>query len=127
VIPIINENDSVSVAELKVGDNDVLSSFVAGLIGADLLILLTSVDGLLGPEASSDSDVIKQVEDVESVIDFARDEKGELSVGGMSSKLLAVQASVSAGIETIIASGLRPDNLDDLVRGGGIGTRFTVS
>ena len=61
------------------------------------------------------------------MIDFARDEKGELSVGGMASKLLAVQTSVSAGIETIIASGLRPDNLGDLIKGGGIGTRFTVS
>tara|TARA_B100000925_G_scaffold74291_3_gene52205 strand:- start:14594 stop:15463 length:870 start_codon:yes stop_codon:yes gene_type:complete len=127
VIPIINENDSVSVAELKVGDNDVLSSFVARLIDADLLVLLTSVDGLLGPDATSESDIIEQVKDVESVIDFARDEKGELSVGGMASKLLAVQTSVSAGIETIIASGLRPDNLGDLIKGGGIGTRFTVS
>lgn len=127
VIPIINENDSVSVAELKVGDNDVLSSFVARLIEADQLILLTSVDGLLGPDATSDTDIIEQVDDVESVLDFARDEKSELSVGGMASKLLAVQASVSAGIETFIASGLRPENLNDLVKGKGIGTRFAAS
>ena len=127
VIPIINENDSVSVAELKVGDNDVLSSIVACLIDADLLLLLTSVDGLLGPNAKSDTDIIEQVDDIDSVLDFARDEKGELSVGGMASKLLAVQSSVSAGIETIIASGLRPENLDELVKGGGIGSRFPAS
>ena len=127
VIPIINENDSVSVAELKVGDNDVLSSIVACLIDADLLLLLTSVDGLLGPDAKSDTDIIEQVDDIDSVLDFARDEKGELSVGGMASKLLAVQSSVSAGIETIIASGLRPENLDELVKGGGIGSRFPAS
>ncbi len=127
VIPIINENDSVSVAELKVGDNDVLSSIVARLIEADLLILLTSVDGLLGPNATSETDIIERVDDINSVLDFARDEKGDLSVGGMASKLLAVQASVSAGIETVIASGLRPEQLHEIVAGGGIGTRFSAS
>ncbi|MEM9282869.1 MAG: glutamate 5-kinase [Verrucomicrobiota bacterium] len=127
VIPIINENDSVSVAELKVGDNDVLSSIVARLIQADLLILLTSVDGLMGPNATNESDIIEQVDDVNSVLDFARDEKGTLSVGGMASKLLAVQASVGAGIETIIANGLNPEQLEALVNGQGKATRFTVS
>ncbi len=127
VIPILNENDSVSVQELKVGDNDILSSIVANLIGADLLILLTSVDGLRGPDGTSDTDIIERVDDIESVLDFARDETGVLSVGGMASKLLAVQASVSSGIETIIASGLRPEQLNDLVNGRGKGTRFPVS
>jgi glutamate 5-kinase len=124
VIPIVNENDSVSVFELKVGDNDILSSIVARLIDADLLILLTSVRGLMGPDAKSDEDIIPVVEDIETVLDFVRDEKGELSVGGMGSKLTAVKEAVSAGVETVIASGLHPEQLGDLVEGAGIGTRF---
>lgn len=124
VIPIINENDSVSVYELKVGDNDILSSIVARLIDADLLILFTSVPGLLGPDAESPDDIIPEVDNVEAVLDFVRDEKGELSVGGMASKLRAVQEAVSAGVETIIASGHHPEQLEELVNGGGVGTRF---
>jgi glutamate 5-kinase len=124
VIPIINENDSVSVYELKVGDNDILSSIVARLIDADLLVLLTSVPGLLGPDATSENDIITEVTDVETVLDFARDEKGELSVGGMASKLKAVREAVSHGVETVIASGLNPEQLDEIVAGRGIGTRF---
>jgi len=126
VIPIVNENDSVSVYELKVGDNDVLSSILARLIKADLLVLLTSVRGLMGPEATSDEDIITQVDDIETVLDFARDEKGELSVGGMTSKLQAVKGAVTAGVETVIASGLHPEQLSEIVAGGGIGTRFPV-
>lgn len=124
VIPIINENDSVSVYELKVGDNDILSSIVARLVKADLLVLLTSVKGLLPPDAKSETDIIPVVDDVESVLGFVRDEKGNLSVGGMASKLRAVKEAVSAGIETVIASGLDPEQLDQLVGGSGIGTRF---
>ena len=124
VVPIMNENDSVSVYELKVGDNDTLSSIVARLVKADMLILLTSVAGLLGPDAAGEDDIIREVEDIESVLHFARDEKGALSVGGMASKLRAVEAAVSAGIETLIASGLKPEQLPDLVEGGGLATRF---
>lgn len=124
VVPILNENDSVSVYELKVGDNDTLSSIVARLVGAEMLILLTSVAGLLGPEAASEDDIIPYVEEIGTVLGFARDEKGELSVGGMASKLRAVEAAVEAGIETLIASGLRPEQLPELVEGGGLATRF---
>lgn len=120
VIPIVNENDSVSVFELKVGDNDTLSSIVARLVDADMLILLTSVDGLL----DEDNSLIKNVEDVESVFYLARDEKGSLSVGGMGSKLRAVHEAVSNGIETIIGNGGNPEQLPDLVAGNGVCTRF---
>ena len=126
VIPIINENDSVAVFELKVGDNDILSSIVAQLIQADLLILLTSVPGLRGPDATCEDDIIETVDDIETVLGFALDEKGSLSVGGMQSKLQAVKDAVGAGIETIIASGKNPEQLSDLVNGDGIGTRFTT-
>lgn len=126
VIPIMNENDSVAVYELKVGDNDTLSSIVARLVKADILILLTSVPGLTGPDASSEDDIITHVDDIESVLSFVRDEKGALSVGGMTSKLRAVEAAVSAGIETLIASGLRPEQLPELVEGKGVATRFSA-
>jgi glutamate 5-kinase len=124
VVPIMNENDSVSVYELKVGDNDTLSSIVARLVQADMLVLLTSVPGLTGPDSLSEDDIIPHVEDIESVLHFARDEKGALSVGGMASKLRAVEAAVNAGIETLIASGLKPEQLPELVEGTGIATRF---
>jgi glutamate 5-kinase len=78
----------------------------------------------MGPEASSDEDIIPVVEDIETVLDFVRDEKGELSVGGMGSKLSAVKEAISSGVETIIASGLHPEQLGELVAGNGIGTRF---
>ncbi|MEM6915104.1 MAG: hypothetical protein AAF491_00955 [Verrucomicrobiota bacterium] len=112
---------------MKVGDNDVLSSLLARILNADLLVLLTSVRGLMGPEATSEDDIIPLVDDIETVLDFARDEKGDLSVGGMASKLQAVKEAVGAGIETVIASGLHPEQLGEIVAGGGIGTRFTVA
>src|SRR5438067_283203 len=83
VIPIINENDSVAVEELKFGDNDRLSAEVAILADADLLILLTSVEGLM----DHDGKRVPVVDDIESVTRFVREDKGRLSVGGMVSKL----------------------------------------
>jgi len=124
VVPIMNENDSVSVRELKVGDNDTLSSIVARLVKADMLILLTSVAGLMAPDARDEDDIVRCVDDIESVLHFVRDDKGALSVGGMASKLRAVEAAVNAGIETLIASGLKPEQLPELVAGGGLATRF---
>lgn len=124
IVPIVNENDSVAVYELKVGDNDVLSAEVAELAAADLLILLTSVPGLRRPCDSDPNAIVARVEDIESVMSFASEEKGRLSVGGMRSKLEAVRTAVSAGIETIIAGGANPEQLIDLAGGGGIGTRF---
>jgi len=120
VVPIINENDSVAVEELKFGDNDELSSRLAVLVGADLLVLLTSVDGLMGP----DGEVIPVVPDIDAVLGYANPEKGAFSVGGMVTKLRAVRTAVNAGIPAIIAAGHRPEQLEALVDGGGIGTRF---
>lgn len=126
IIPIINENDSVATFELNVGDNDTLSSEVAQLIEADQLIILTSVPGLRGPDAKDEDDIITQVDDIDSVFAFALDETGHLSVGGMGSKLRAVKTAIDAGIETVIASGLNPEQLGELVNGEGVGTRFSV-
>jgi len=124
VIPIINENDSVAVYELKVGDNDRLSTDIALLAKADLLIMLTSVPGLRGPDAKDENDIIEVIDDVSLVLNFASAETGRLSIGGMRSKLECVQNAVEAGIETLIASGRNPEQLDELVNGGGLCSRF---
>ncbi len=124
VIPIINENDSVAVYELRFGDNDQLSARVAELIDADLLVMLTSVPGLRGPEAQDENDIIRRVENLDEVLGFADDSVGKLSVGGMTGKLEAIRIAVEAGIEAVIASGYDPEQLADLAAGGGFCTRF---
>jgi glutamate 5-kinase len=126
VIPIINENDSVAVEELRFGDNDKLSARVALLWKADLLILLTSVPGLMNLKDSGSVEIVPVVANVEDCLHLAEEVKGSLSVGGMTSKLRAVQDAVQGGIPCIIASGRHPEQLADLVEGGGVGTRFPV-
>ncbi len=124
VVPIINENDSVAVEELKFGDNDRLSAEVAVLAKADLLILLTSVDGLL----DQNGQLVPRVEDVDAVSNLARDEKGRLSVGGMVSKLQAVKLAVEAGIPTWIANGRSPGRFAAVLnREAGAGTEFLAA
>jgi glutamate 5-kinase len=122
IVPVINENDSVATEELKFGDNDALSASVAELAGAGLLILLTSVDGLMPPGETRC--IVERVADINEVLGFARDERGAYSVGGMASKLKAVEKAVCAGIETIIANGRNAQQIPDLVAGQGVGTRF---
>lgn len=119
VVPIINENDSVAVEELRFGDNDRLSAEVAMLAGADQLILLTSADGLM-----NGGELIPEVADIDSVMHYAKPTKGKLSVGGMASKLLAVKKAVLAGIPTVIASGRAPHVISSILEGKPVGTRF---
>jgi glutamate 5-kinase len=126
IVPVINENDSVAVEELRFGDNDKLSARVALLWGADILILLTSVPGLMNLADETNVKVIPLVEDVDSVLHLAQQEKGRHSVGGMISKLRAVSEAVAGGVECVIASGRHPEQLPDLVEGAGRGTRFPV-
>lgn len=126
VVPIINENDSVAVEELRFGDNDHLSARVAILWAADLLILLTSVPGLMNLSEDSKVDIVPLVEDVDSVLHLALDDKGKHSVGGMPSKLRAVREAVMGGVECVIASGRHPEQLTDLVEGRGNCTRFPI-
>lgn len=122
VVPIINENDSVAVEELRFGDNDRLSAEVAMLARADRLILLTSVDGLLDANGAT----VPWVEDIESVGSLVRQDKGRLSVGGMTSKLQAVKCAVDARIPTWIASGCTPGQIGAICAGGRAGTAFHV-
>jgi glutamate 5-kinase len=123
IVPIVNENDSVAVEELgKFGDNDKLSAEVAMLVEADLLILLTSVDGLLDAQGKT----VRVVEDVDGVASLAHDKKGKFSVGGMVSKLMAVKVAVEAGIPTYIASGRDPGRIPAIAAGKPVGTRFVA-
>jgi glutamate 5-kinase len=120
VVPIINENDSVAVEELNLGDNDRLSAEVATLAGADLLIILTQVDGLL----DENGNLVPLVRDIDRVKKLANGSKGRFSVGGMISKLEAVKMAVDAGITTVIINGRRPDGIAAAIAGEETGTRF---
>ena len=126
IVPIINENDVVADEELKgqtFGDNDWLSFLIAKLVRADVLVLLTTVDGLLDAQGRR----IPVVERPRSVARLVRvGEKGSLSKGGMDSKLKAVKAAVAAGIDTYIANG-RKSVLVPLLSGRSVGTFFPGS
>jgi glutamate 5-kinase len=123
VVPIINENDTVAVEELRFGDNDRLSAEVARLVHADLLILLTSANGLT-QDGNPEGEPIREVKDVESVAHLASAERGQFSVGGMASKLQAVKIAVDSGITAVIAHGRKPGVLPRVVSGEPVGTRF---
>ncbi|HEY3900645.1 MAG TPA: glutamate 5-kinase [Chthoniobacter sp.] len=123
IVPIVNENDSVAVEEFgKFGDNDKLSAEVAVLVDADLLILMTSVDGLLDESGKT----VRVVKDVDEVAGLARHETGKFSVGGMISKLQAVKLALNAGIRTYIASGREIGRIPAIVAGKSVGTRFVA-
>ncbi len=126
IVPIINENDSVAVEELRFGDNDRLSAEVAILAGAALLVILTSAEGLTR-ESDGRGEPIPVVENVDEVAHLASGEKGALSVGGMATKLQAVKRSVEAGIPAVIANGRTPGLLARIVAGEQVGTRFVVA
>lgn len=121
ILPIINENDSVAVEELKFGDNDMLSVQVAKLVGAQRVILLTSVDGLIDPASN---ELIREVHDIDAAFAHVQEQKGRFSIGGMASKLSAVKFAVQSGIETHIAHGRHPERLADIVEGRGTSTCF---
>ncbi len=123
VVPIINENDSVAVEELRFGDNDHLSAEVAVLSDADLLVMLTSVDGLTrSPDGNGE--VLTVVENIDAVRAYAGDNHGARSVGGMATKLQAVERAVTSGIEAVIGNGRTPGVLAAAIRGDQMGTRF---
>jgi glutamate 5-kinase len=127
VLPIVNENDTVAVEEIKVGDNDNLSALVASLIDADLLVLLTDVDGLYTANPAVDRDA-RKLDTVEAVTDdIARlvwDGAGAGAVGGMATKLQAAQKAASAGVPMIIANGRTERVLARLLGGEPLGTFF---
>ena len=125
IIPIVNENDTVSVEELKFGDNDILSVHMARLVEADALFILTSVDGLYPPGGSRET-IIPRVEDVDAVLAFAEEDRGRFSMGGMSAKLQAIREAVNAGTGVYMLHGRHPERIALLLEGKaeGAGTYF---
>ena len=127
VLPVVNENDTVAVDEIKVGDNDNLAALVAHLVDADLLVLLTDVDGLYTGDPRRDPSA-RRLETVEAVTEDIRrlcfDEAGRVSVGGMATKLEAAQKAGASGIPMVIANGRDPGALARLVKGESLGTYF---
>jgi len=123
VIPVINENDSVAVEELRFGDNDRLSAEVAQLIRADHLFLLTSVDGLQDAEGNR----VPEVRNIDDVFQHVRPDKGAESVGGMKTKLEAVQLALDAGIPAHILDGRRTAQIAAALAGRDVGTRFPAA
>src|SRR5207248_3384592 len=127
VLPVVNENDTVAVEEIKVGDNDNLSALVASLIDADLLVLLTDVDGLYSHDPAVDAGA-RKLERVEAITDeivrLARDRPDGVSVGGMATKLQAARKAAASGVPMIIASGREPGARGRILAGEPVGTYF---
>ena len=127
VVPIINENDTVATQEIKVGDNDNLGALVVALIEADLLILLSHVDGLYtaDPRLDPNARLIPEVAAVDETIwDVAGETLAPSGTGGMRTKVQAAQMAQRVGATTILASGSEPDVLSRLLAGERLGTRF---
>jgi glutamate 5-kinase len=127
VIPIINENDTVAVEEIKLGDNDNLSAMVANLVEADLLIILSDVDGLFtdDPAVNHKAELIPLVEKITSQVEkLAKSTKTDLSIGGMITKLQAAKRCVSSGIAVIITNGANPVVFTEIQSGDFKGTLF---
>jgi len=121
IIPVINENDAVSDDEIKFGDNDRLSALTADLVGADTLIILSDVAGLLGERGQ----VIKQVPCVdEAVYKLVKKKSGALTAGGMTTKLQAAEIVTNSGIKMVIASGKERMAISRICRGEELGTAF---
>ncbi|SCB85166.1 glutamate 5-kinase [Gilliamella bombicola] len=127
IIPVINENDAVATAEIKVGDNDNLSALAAILAEADKLILLTDIEGLYtaDPRADVNAKLIHEVDHIDDkLLSIAGDSVSGLGTGGMTTKLQAAKVAGSAGIEVVIAAGNRANVIIDIINNHPVGTRF---
>jgi glutamate 5-kinase len=125
VVPIINENDAVSFTEIKFGDNDKLSALVAALLPADLLVILTTVAGVLENFGQSNERTLSVIEKIDAAIqDLAGGTTSDTAVGGMKSKIDAAKIAVRSGIPLVIASGRNPTVLAQILAGEDQGTLF---
>jgi len=125
IIPVVNENDTVAVDEIMFGDNDNLAALVTSLTEADLLILLTDIDGLYDkdPRKHSDARFIPRINRIDSEIEkTAETTSGRATVGGMVTKIQATRTAAAFGVPTIIANGRNKDTLTQIFRGQEIGT-----
>ena len=127
VVPVINENDTVATEEIVIGDNDTLAAMVAQSVGAQLLILLSDIDGLYTADPHTDPDakllpVVRRVdEEIKKLAGVSSTDQG---TGGMVTKLRAAEICLSCGCEMVIANGKNPAALYDIVEGKPVGTRF---
>jgi len=126
-LPVINENDTVATAEIAVGDNDTLGAIVAVNIHADLLILMSDIEGLYtaDPRKDSGAALIRSVEELTpDILALAGDAGSSLGTGGMVTKLRAAGMCMDAGCDMIITNGQRPEDLYRIADGESVGTRF---
>ena len=126
-IPIINQNDSVATNEIVIGDNDTLGAIVAKSINADLLILLSDIDGLFTADPHKDKNAVllETVEEITPEIESMTGGAGsKLGTGGMTTKLNAAKIATEAGIDMVIANGREPAVLYDIIEGKKAGTKF---
>lgn len=127
VVPIINENDAVSFTEIKVGDNDTLSALVASLLPADLLVILTTVEGVIDNFGKAEAKTISVVESIDAKLEkLAGGTTSETAVGGMATKIQAAKIVVRSGIPLVIASGRKQDVLAQVLAGADEGTMFVA-
>jgi glutamate 5-kinase len=127
VVPVVNENDTVSVAEFAFGDNDMLGAIVSALIGAELYVILSDVEGLFtaNPETDESAELIDEVNAIDRhIAEIAGGSVSGVGTGGMASKVRAARAMLAAGIPMVVAHGRRPNVLVDIVGGAKVGTRF---
>jgi glutamate 5-kinase len=127
VIPIVNENDAITNEEIKVGDNDTLSAYVAKLVNADMLIILSDIDGLYNdnPHINPAATIINEVAEITNEIhEMAGDAVSGVGTGGMATKVTAAEIATEIGADTIIINGNDMRNLYSVVNGEQVGTRF---
>lgn len=127
VIPIVNENDVVALDELKIGDNDNMSALVAGIVDADLVIILSDVDGLYtaNPQTHPDAVIVPEVAEVTPEIEASAGGVGSArGTGGMATKIQAAKAATSSGIHLVIASGTEKNAITRVLQGEELGTLF---
>ena len=130
VVPIVNENDTVSVEQIRFGDNDTLGALVSCLVSADLTIILSDVDGLYdaNPSIDADAHLIEVVDAIDAtVMNVAGDAGSKVGSGGMITKLRAARVLAVAGIPLVIANGRRENVIVDAADGISVGTLFTAS
>ena len=126
-LPIVNENDTVATAEIAVGDNDTLGAIVAVNVRAELLVLMSDIEGLYtaDPRKDPSAELIPEVRELTpELLALAGDAGSELGTGGMVTKLRAAQMCMDAGCDMIITNGARPEDLYKIADGDNIGTRF---
>ena len=126
-VPVVNENDTVATDEIAVGDNDTLSALVAVSVKADLLVILSDIDGLYtaDPHKNADARLVPEVRELtEELLAAAGGSGSALGTGGMATKLAAARLCMEAGCDMVIMNGSRPEALYDVIAGEAVGTRF---